>query len=297
MNYIETKDIVSGKQVKLCYTDSGKGKPVVFIHGWPLSQEMWEYQINGLADKGIRCITYDRRGFGRSSKPWSNYSYDTLTDDLQCLLEEMDLDNVTLVGFSMGCGEVLRYFTRYKGERVSKVVLISSVTPYLQKSENNPDGVDPEIFEEMISNIRQDRPAFLEEWTEHFYGVTLINHPVSAAYLDYTRMLATLASPYATQECINTFAKTDFRREMSLINVPVLLIHGESDNIVPIESSAEPTSNAIPDCKYLIYPDAPHGLFFTEKERLNYDLYNFIMSEEIFKLDERYTEHTFPGVV
>lgn len=286
MNYIETKNNVAGKEVKLSYTDNGVGKPVVFIPGWPLSQEMWEYQINELANQGLRCITYDRRGFGRSSKPWEKYDYDTLADDLKAVLDQLNLDHVTLVGFSMGGGEVVRYFTRHLGARVSRVVLISSVTPYLAMDDDNPDGVDTTVFEEMQSNIKEDRIGFLDNWVKQFYSVSLVNHPLSTPLLEYNRTLAWMASPKATYDCVDTFSRTDFRKEMANIPVPVLVIHGDDDKIVPIEASGERTSELISDCRYIVYEDAPHGLFYTHKERLNSDLLNFIMDKEAYSLKE-----------
>lgn len=285
MNFIETNDVQNGNTIKLAYCDYGEGKPVVLIHGWPVSKEMWEYQLDALVQAGYRVIAYDRRGFGHSDKPWGNYDYDTLTDDLYAVLNELDLHDVTLVGFSMGGGEVARYFTRYGGERVTKVVLISSVVPYMPKTEDNPDGVPQEMLEKMGKQVKEDRIAFLDDFGKMFYGVNLVNHPVSAPYLDWFRMLAAVASPKATADCMKAFAYTDFRNDAPNINVPTLIIHGDADKTVPIETSSNHTAQLVPNNQYLVYEGAPHGLFYTERERLNKDLVEFISTGTVGNYD------------
>ena len=275
MKFIEKPD-ASGETLKIAYQDWGTGNPVVFIHGWPASKEMWEYQLTELPKQGIRCIAYDRRGFGMSCKPWNGYDYDTLADDLKFVLDELDLRDVTLVGFSMGGGEVARYFSRHGGARVKKVVLISSVLPYMVKTDDNPDGVDAEIFEEMMTNMQEDRPAFLETFGKQFFGVNLLSHPVSTPFLNWFGSLAHVATGRSTQECAKAFASTDFRNDVPQINVPTLIIHGDEDKTVPIEASSHRTANLLPQAQYLVYNGAPHGLFYTEKERLNQDLAEFI---------------------
>ncbi len=276
MSYIETSDLQASEPVMIHYQDVGKGDPVVLIHGWPLSHEMWEYQINDLVYAGFRVIAYDRRGFGKSSKPHYGYDYDTLTQDLKVLMDELNLQDVTLVGFSMGGGEVARYFSRYGGERVSKAVLIGSVTPYLLQTPDNPDGVKQSVFDDMMTSMKEDRINFLDTFGKQFFGVNLISKPVSTPLLEYYRMLASFASPRATQECARAFATTDFREDMKFINVPTLIIHGDADKTVPIEPTAEQTSRMLPDAKYIRYEDAPHGLFYTHREKLNQDLIAFI---------------------
>lgn len=278
MKYIKTQDKTTGEEIQISYNDYGEGRPVVLIHGWPLSKEMWEYQLNDLVGSGHRCISYDRRGFGKSSKPWNDYSYDALTADLNAVLEELDLQDVTLVGFSMGGGEVARYFSLYGSARVSKAVLISSVTPYMAKTSGNPDGVDPSVFDEMMDNMKKDRIDFLDTFGKQFFGVNLIKHPVSTPMLEYYRMLASMASPRATQQCAIAFAQTDFRPDLQAIDVPTLIIHGDSDKTVPIEASGERTAKMIPGSKYLVYDGAPHGLFYTHREKLNKDLVDFMGS-------------------
>lgn len=271
--YIET-----ASNVKLYVKDYGNGKPVILIHGWPLSNEMWEYQIGALVDNNFRVIAYDRRGFGKSSQPWNGYSYDTLTDDLKAIIDQLKLTNITLVGFSMGGGEVVRYFSRYGGKNVSKAVLISSITPFLLRSDNNPEGATPEKSEATANEIKNDRIGFLDGFGKMFFGMSLINKPLSTPLLEYYRMLCSFASPRATLECAKSFSTTDFRDEMSSVNVPTLIIHGDEDKIVPIEVSSEKATSLIPDNKFIVYEEAPHGLFYTERHRLNKDLIEFINS-------------------
>jgi len=275
MDFIKTKDSATGEEVQISYKDYGKGRPVVLIHGWPLSKEMWEYQLEDLVDAGLRVIKYDRRGFGKSSKPWSSYDYDTLTADLNAVMEELDLKDTVLVGFSMGGGEAVRYLSKYGSERVSKLVLVSSVTPYLAKTNDNPDGVPGEVFEEMMTQMKTDRIAFLDDFGKKFFGVNLINHPVSSPLLDYYRMLASVAAPRATQQCALSFAGTDFRSDLKAVTVPTLIIHGSDDQIVPIKVSSDRTAEMLPDAEYKVYDGAPHGLFYTHRKQLNEDLVTF----------------------
>lgn len=276
MGHITVNDAQANEPVSLFYEDLGKGQPIVLLHGWPLSHEMWEYQVNSLVDAGFRVIAYDRRGFGKSSKPYSGYDYDILTDDLKQLLDELNLEDIVLVGFSMGGGEVVRYFSRYGGQRVSKAILISSVAPYLLKTDSNPEGVDDSVFQEMMTKMKEDRIDFLDTFGKQFFGVNLINKPLSTPLLEYYRMLASLASPKATQECAKAFAYTDFRNDMQSVNVPTLIIHGDSDKTVPIESTSVQASRMIPESRFIRYEGAPHGLFYTNRERLNRDLIAFI---------------------
>jgi non-heme chloroperoxidase len=276
MSYLKVSDPHTDIRLELYYEDWGKGEPVVLIHGWPLSHEMWEYQVNDLVNAGFRVIAYDRRGFGKSSKPFDGYDYNTLASDLRALLEELDLHNATLVGFSMGGGEVVRYFSLYDGERVSKAVLIGSVTPFMLKTGNNPAGLEESIFAEMLNNIKEDRIAFLDGFGKMFFGVNLIKKPVSTPLLEYYRMLGSQASPRATLECARAFAFTDFRDDMRSVNVPTLIIHGDADKNVPIEATGDESARMILKSAYIRYPDAPHGLFYTHKEQLNKDLIQFI---------------------
>ena len=280
MKFITTKDANTGEEIKLSYCDYGRGNPVVLIHGWPLSKEMWEYQLGDLINAGLRVVKYDRRGFGKSSKPWDGYDYDTFADDLKAVMDELDLRNATLVGFSMGGGEVVRYLNRYGTDRVSKIVLISAVTPYMVKTNDNPDGVDESVFADMMEQMKEDRINFLDEFGKKFFGVTIVNKPVSTPLLEYYRMLASFASARSTQQAAIAFAQTDFRRDVEAVSVPTLIIHGDGDKTVPIKNSSDRTSEMIKGSQYLVYDGAPHGLFYTDRERLNMDLINFITSRE-----------------
>lgn len=262
--------------VNIYYEDYGKGKPIVFIHGWPLSGSMWEYQVTQLSQQGYRCITYDRRGFGRSERPFTGYDYDTMASDLKALLDQLDLHNVTLVGFSMGGGEIARYFGMFAGARVAKVVLVSAVVPYMRQTADNPDGVPQDVFDEMLENMMADRPKFLEEFNKDFYGVGLISKPVTDAFLTNAMIRAMEASPIATIECAKAFSQTDFRKDVTKINVPTLVIHGSDDKTVPIKATGEQSAARIPGAVFKIYDGAPHGLWFTNKEQLNQDLIDFI---------------------
>ena len=259
----------------LAYQDLGRGPAVVLIHGWPLSQEMWEYQTVALVQAGLRVVTYDRRGFGRSGKPWQGYDYDVFADDLKAVLDALDLQGVTLVGFSMGGGEVARYMSRHGGARVARAALVGAVTPYLLKTEDNPDGIERSVFDGMVEGLAADRPGFLAEFGKAFYGVGPLSHPVSAAWLDWTQRLALAASPFATLACVRAFSETDFRADLLALRVPTLIVHGGADATVPPKASAERTAAALPDATYKRYDGAPHGLFATHRERLNGDLIAF----------------------
>ncbi|WP_317126118.1 alpha/beta fold hydrolase [Flavobacterium rhamnosiphilum] len=271
--YIET-----APNVKLYVKDYGEGKPVILIHGWPLSNEMWEYQIDTLVQNNFRVIVYDRRGFGKSSQPWDGYDYDTLADDLKAIIDQLDLKEATLVGFSMGGGEVVRYFSRHSGKGVSKAVLIASVTPFQLQTDSNPNGVPQEKYDAMAAQIKEDRIGFLDSFGKTFFGVSFISKPISTPLLDYYRMLCSFASPRATLECAISFSTTDFRREMASVNVPTLIIHGDEDKTVPIEITSEIAAKLIPDNKFIVYEGAPHGLFYIEKDKLNKDLIEFLNS-------------------
>lgn len=281
MKYIKTKDATTGEEIQLSYKDYGKGRPVVLIHGWPSSKDMWEYQIDDLVNAGLRVVKYDRRGFGKSYKPWDGYDYDTLTDDLHAILENLDLQNAVLVGFSMGGGEAVRYLSRYGSSgRVSKIILVSAVVPFLGQASDNPEGVPQEVFAEMMEGMKEDRIAFLDTFGEQFFGVSLLSHPVSKPYLQYFRSLAEVALPRATQQCAIAFANTDFRADVEAVKVPTLIIHGDADKTVPIEASSDRTAKMIPNAVYKVYPGAPHGLFYTHRKELNQDIIDFCIGSD-----------------
>lgn len=269
--YVETRD-----GTLLYYTDWGNGPPIVMIHGWPLSSAMWEYQATALAQQGQRVIAYDRRGFGRSAQPWDGYDYDTFADDLAAVIDHLDLRDVTLVGFSMGGGEVARYLTRHGADRIARAVLVSAVTPFLLATTDNPDGVEPSVFEDMLESLREDRPAFLSSFGNKFFGTSMLDFSVSSEMMDWAKMLALQASPAATLACVRAFAETDFRPDMASFTVPTLIIHGDSDETVPLASSGRIAARMIPGAQLVVYAGGPHALFVTQKDRLNDDLLAFV---------------------
>lgn len=275
MPYIK-KDPANPSSVNIFFEDYGSGRPVILIHGWPVSHEMWEYQIAALTDAGYRCIAYDRRGFGQSDKPWTGYDYDTFAADLHQVITTLELNDVILAGFSMGGGEVVRYLGRYGASRISKAILVSTVVPLLLKTDGHEEGVPEEAFNEMIVHIRDDRPAFLTEFGKQFFGEGLLNKPVSQEIQDWMHGLAVVASPKATVDCVRAFSETDFRTDLSTITIPVMIVHGDEDKIVPINATSDITASLLPNAAYYRIEGAPHGLFITHKSELNQLLINFI---------------------
>ncbi|MGV1832277.1 alpha/beta fold hydrolase [Agrobacterium vitis] len=271
MAFIEAKD---GTQLHV--KEMGKGRPVVLIHGWPLTGDMFEYQSLALLEAGFRVITYDRRGFGQSGHPADGYNYDTFADDLASVIDSLDVQNVSLVGFSMGGGEIARYLSRHGASKVSKAVLVASVAPYLLKDGSNPDGVDASVFEGMKNDIRKDRFAFLQSFAKTFYGVGLVTSPVSQGVLDWSFILGVMASPKATIDCVDAFGKTDFRPDLAAFTIPTLVIHGTADKTVPIDPAGRAAANGIAGAKLIEYEGEPHGLFATAPDRLNRDLIEFL---------------------
>jgi len=276
MNFIKVGTDAAGNDIEVFYQDLGTGRPVVLIHGWPLSSQLWDYQLAELPKHNLRVIAYDRRGFGKSSQPWDGYNYDTFADDLKAVLDTLDLQNVTLVGMSMGGGEIARYMSRHGGARVSKVVFMSAITPYLLKTDDNPDGVDGDVFEDMKEKLTKDRADFLQTFGKQFYGIGFLDKPVSQAQLDGDFARAYAASQKATVDCVTAFSETDFRDDLAQIHVPALIIHGDADKVVPIEASAERTAAALPNAQYIVYEGGSHGLVVSEKDRVIEDLLSFI---------------------
>ena len=261
---------------KLFYKDWGSGRPVVLIHGWPLTADTWDDVSIALVEAGFRAIAYDRRGFGRSEQTWVGYDYDSLADDLADLMKELEIDGAALVGFSMGGGEVARYMSRHRGQGVSAAVLVSSVVPYMLKTDTNPHGVDASVFEQMKQAMMKDRAAFFAEFFKDFYSVGLVNRNVSEEVLHWSWSQAMQASLKATFDCANAFAITDFRSDLPAFNVPTLVIHGTDDRTVPIDASGRAAANGIRGAQLVEYPDGPHGLFASHKERLISDLLRFV---------------------
>ncbi len=273
MNYLTT-----GDNTRLFVKDWGAGRPVIFLHGWPLSSDSWDHSAMKIAEAGYRTIAYDRRGFGRSSQPWSGYDYDTLSDDLASVIEQTGAKDAVLVGFSMGGGEVARYMSRHAGKHVSKAVLVSSVVPFMLETADNVDGTEQAVFDKMLHGLEQDRAKFFSGFFKDFFGfgMALISHPVSAEVLESTRNVAMQASLKATLECVKSFSTTDFRRDLAAFKVPTLIIHGTDDHTVPVYASGRAAAAGIANAKLIEYDGAAHGLFATHKERLTSDLLSFI---------------------
>jgi pimeloyl-ACP methyl ester carboxylesterase len=262
--------------IELYYEDHGSGPPVVLIHGWPLSGASWEKQVAALLAAGCRVVTYDRRGFGRSSQPSTGYDYDTFSEDLHQVLTQLDLRDVALVGFSMGGGEVARYLGARGSDRVSRAVFISAIPPYLRKAADNPEGVDPAVFDGIQKAIAQDRPAFLREFFKNFYNVDALGGSrISDAVLDYSWNVAVEASAKGTYDCVAAWG-TDFRKDLQKIDVPTLVIHGDQDRIVPIAASAIRTSKQVKGSRLATLPGAPHGCLATHGDEVNRELVSFV---------------------
>ncbi|WP_276497111.1 alpha/beta fold hydrolase [Pontibacter litorisediminis] len=276
MPFIETEDVQRNENVYLNYQDHGDGQPVILLHGWPLSHKMWEHQVQALVNAGFRCIAYDRRGFGDSDRPWRNYDYTSLAQDLRALIEQLDLRDCILVGFSMGGGEVVRYLSMFGNDRVDKAVLISSIIPIVKKTDDNPDGVPEDKLSEIMEALKTKRVTFLAEFAKQFYNYSDNKDTVSEENLKYDWAITSAASPHATIETAKAWANTDFRRELQNVRVPTLIIHGDADQIVPIETSSEQSSKEIRDNKYIVVKDGPHGLFLTHKEEVNSALLDFL---------------------
>jgi len=262
--------------IDLYYEDHGSGSPVVLIHGWPLSGASWEKQTAALLAAGHRVITYDRRGFGRSGKPSSGYNYDTFAADLNTVLTTLDLTNVDLVGFSMGSGEITRYLGKYGGKRVRKAVLIGTLGPYLLKAADNPEGVDPGVFEGIKAAIRADRPTFLMDFLRNFYNWDVTGGKlVSERVLEDNWNVGAGASAIGALACVDAWVE-DFRKDLPQNDVPTLILHGDADRILPPDASSRRQAKLIKNCKYVELPGGPHGVLWTHADSVNAELVRFL---------------------
>lgn len=266
--------------VRLHITDSGgEGRPVVLIHGWPLSGESWKAQRRALTAAGYRVVDYDRRGFGESDKPEMGYDYDTFADDLQSVLADLDLVDVTLVGFSMGGGEVARYLSRHGESRVRSVVFAASVTPYMHTTDDNPDGpLGDELYGQLRGGLVEDRDAFFEEFARGFFSVGDDVQVGDGEIKDAVDM-AQQSSQAAAVGAMDAWATTDFRPDLETVTVPTLVIHGDGDGTVPFEGSGERTHAAIPHSQLVVIGDAPHGLTVSHADEFNAALLSFLADE------------------
>jgi non-heme chloroperoxidase len=268
MPYVTVGKENSGS-IDLYYEDHGSGKPVVLIHGWPLSGRSWEKQLPALLEAGHRVVTYDRRGFGDSSKPTTGYDYDTFAADLHALITKLDLRDAALVGFSMGGGEVVRYLGTHGSERVRKAAFLAAIPPFLLKTADNAEGVDGGVFEGIQKGIAADRPAFLAGFLSNFYNVDVLKGKrISDELVRLSWNIAATASPKATLDCVSAWL-TDFRKDLAKIDVPTLVLHGDADRIVPLEASAKRTHEAVKGSRYVVVKDGPHGLNWTHADEVN----------------------------
>ncbi len=266
MPIVQTTD-----KTELYVKDWGEGRPVILIHGWPLNADSWEHQALALTEAGFRVIAFDRRGFGRSGQPFKGYDYDTMADDLGSVIQALDLRDATLCGFSMGGGEVSRYIARHGTGKLRQAVLISSIAPFMKKTDDNAHGVDEDVFAQMKEGVRSDRPAFMKDFFPGFFG-----NSASDPMLHWAWSMAMMASPKATLDCIDAFGHTDLRPDMEAFDLPTLVIHGTGDDIVPIDTAGRAAAKAIKKAELKEYEGAPHGLIATHAEQLNKDLIDFL---------------------
>ena len=262
--------------IELYYEDHGTGQPIVLIHGYPLDGHSWEKQSAALLKAGYRVITYDRRGFGRSSQPTTGYNYDTFAADLNVILETLDLRNAVLVGFSMGTGEVGRYLGTYGSGRISKAAFLASLEPFLLKTDDNPDGVPQEVFDDILAAVTTDRYAYFNDFYKNFYNTDqTLGTRLSEEALRNSWNVAAGASCYASSAAVPTWT-TDFREDVAKIDVPSLILHGTADNILPIDATGRLFYKALPSAEYVEIEGAPHGLLWTHAEEVNQALLGFL---------------------
>jgi non-heme chloroperoxidase len=268
--------VENGTDIEIYYEDHGSGQPVVLIHGYPLNGRSWERQQRDLLAAGYRCINYDRRGFGLSSQPTTGYDYDTFAADLNALLDRLALDEVDLVGFSMGTGEVTRYLGTYGSGRVRKAALLGAIPPFLLKTDDNPDGVDRSVFEGIQSAIVADRYAYFKDFLDNFYNVDKLGGTrISDQAWQASFNVAVGASPYATYACVETWL-TDFRADLAKIDVPVLVVHGTEDRILPFEATAKRLPALVAGLKLVSVEGGPHNIGWTHPEEVNKALLEFL---------------------
>jgi non-heme chloroperoxidase len=262
--------------IEIYYEDHGAGQPVVLIHGYPLNGHSWEKQERVLLEAGHRVVTYDRRGFGQSSQPIVGYDYDTFAADLKTLLEHLDLNDVVLVGFSMGTGEVTRYLGAYGSARISKAALLGAIPPFLLKTADNPEGVDQSVFDGIKAAVIADRPAYFRDFLDNFYNVDqYAGTRISDQAWQNSFIVAVSASAYAAHACVDTWL-TDFRADLPKIDVPTLLVHGDADRILPYEATAKRLPGLIEDLTFVTVEGGPHNIAWTHPDEVNKALLEFV---------------------
>jgi non-heme chloroperoxidase len=268
--------ITTSDGTHIFYKDWGSGQPVVFSHGWPLNADAWDDQLMLVASHGYRGIAHDRRAHGRSSQPWTGHDLDTYADDLAQLIEQLDLREVVLVGHSTGGGEVTRYVGRHGTDRVAKVVLLGAIPPLMLKTPANPNGTPIEAFDAIRAGVSGDRSQFYKDLSEPFYGANRPGAAVSQGIRDSFWLWSMQVGLKGAYDCIKAFSETDLTDDLQRIDVPTLIIHGDDDQIVPIDASARRSVELVADATLKVYPGAPHGLFATHKDQFNADLLAFI---------------------
>jgi non-heme chloroperoxidase len=278
MSYLNVGKENSGN-IELFYEDLGTGQPVVLIHGFPLNGHSWEKQTTALIDAGYRVIAYDRRGFGNSSQPSSGYDYDTFAEDLDKLMTTLDLRDAVLIGFSMGTGEVTRYLSTFGSERVSKAILIGAIPPFLLKTDDNPEGVDQSVFDGIKKAIAADRPSYHTTFLQNFYNTDKLGGTrITDEAVQMSWNVAVQASAIATLKCVDTWL-TDFRDDLPKIDVPTLIIHGDADRILPLESTAKRLPELIKNSRLVVVEDGPHAIGWTHADKVNPEILKFLKEE------------------
>ncbi|HEY0317265.1 MAG TPA: alpha/beta hydrolase [Solirubrobacterales bacterium] len=263
---------------QIFYKDWGAGEPVVFSHGWPLNADAWDDQLMFVAANGRRAVAHDRRGHGRSEQPWEGNEMDTYADDLADLIEALDLHEITLVGHSTGGGEVTRYVGHHGTSRVAKVLLLSAIPPLMLKTDANPEGLPIEAFNDIRAGVLRDRSQFYKDLSAPFYGADKPGADVSPGVRDQFWLYSMQVALKAAFDCIEAFSETDLTEDLKKIDVPTLIIHGDADQIVPIDASARKSVDLVPDATLKVYPGAPHGISTTHKDQFNADLLAFLDS-------------------
>ncbi|MDX6739668.1 alpha/beta hydrolase [Actinocorallia sp. A-T 12471] len=273
MGFVRTRD-----GAEIFYNDWGEGQPVVFIHGWPLNGDAWQDQMKAVAENGFRGIAHDRRGHGRSTQTWEGYDFDTFADDLAQLIEALDLRDAVLVAHSMGGGELARYIGRHGTGRVSKAVLLSAIPPLMLQTSDNPEGVPHKVFDDIKRGILEERSQYWQDASESFFGANRPHNRVTQGNRDAFWAMAMQESIKAGVDCVTAFAETDFTEDLKKFDVPTLIVHGDDDQIVPIDATARKSVRIIPNAELKVYPGASHGIALVpgDKEKFTADLLDFL---------------------